>query len=330
MKKKNHPSKKATSFLALLLLAGILLFPLSSATSHLPPGLLKIQEENEKIATEFLSNVTFLIAFLAGVTTILSPCLLPVLPAFFAYTFKEKREITKMTLLFFLGFTPIFLLLGFAATAVGSFFTFFFRNMGAFIMIAGLLLIGLGAYYFFGGGFSLAKINPSFPKKSAWGVLFSGALFGFGWVLCVGPILSGVLIAASVFHNYLTTTLLMVSYSLGVFVPLFLISFFYDKHDLGNSRFMKGKEFGISLFGKKMTLHSTNIIAGSLLILTGLIFILGKGTGFLNASDPWGTKQFFYSLQDWFLLNATAANIAAGAILLLVAGGIWYFLRKKS
>lgn len=311
---------------------GVILLLAPSAVAQdptLPPGIRTIQAENQKFAVDFLAKVSFLIAFLAGVTTILSPCILPVLPAFFAYTFKQRKQLTRMTLLFFLGFTPIFILLGIAATAVGKLFAAFFLNLGFYISIAGFLLIFLGILYLFGVSFTFGQARSS-PGKTPWDIFVTGALFGFGWVLCVGPVLSGVLIAASVFHNYLTATLLMVSYSLGVFVPFFLLAFFYDRYDLGNSAFMRGRTFSFSLFGERVEMHSTNLIAGTLLIATGIIFILFKGTGFLNASDPFGTKEYFYSLQDWFLANPAMVNGAGLVALLGIVAGMWYFLKKKN
>src|SRR3989344_4876783 len=82
------------------------------ATSHLPAGLLKAQEANQKLASDYLETMTIALVFLAGLTSIFSPCILPLLPAFFAYTFKEKKNITKMTSVFFLGFSLSFIVLG--------------------------------------------------------------------------------------------------------------------------------------------------------------------------------------------------------------------------
>ena len=319
------------TLLGLFLIGFLLALPLAFAQTDLPLGLQKLKEENQRFATDFLESVSFLIAFLAGVTTILSPCLLPVLPAFFAYMFKERKEITRMTLMFFLGFTPIFILLGVAATFAGNLFAAFFRNLGFYVSLAGFLLVFLGILYLLGVSFTFGQTHsPSKKPKGAWDVLIAGSLFGFGWVLCVGPILSGVLIAASVFHNYATTILLMISYSLGVFVPLFLLAFFYDKYDLGSSALMRGKTFSFSFFGERFEMHSTNLIAGLLLIFTGLIFIFFKGTGAINAIDPWGTKELFYSLQDWFLENSMATNIIGGIVLLAVIAGIALILKKPS
>jgi len=83
--------KRLYNFCFLFLLV-ILLFstflPKVFATSHLPQGLLVAQEYEQQSAKEFLSNVSLLIAFVAGIITIISPCILPLIPAFFSYAFK--------------------------------------------------------------------------------------------------------------------------------------------------------------------------------------------------------------------------------------------------
>jgi len=310
-----------------LLLMGmfLLLFALPALAQDLPPGLIKIQEANQEMAINVLKNVSFLIAFLAGVTTILSPCILPIIPAFFAYAFKEKKQMTRMTLVFFAGFTPIFVLLGIVVTSVAKVLVAFFEHLDIYITIAGVLMIFLGISYFFGKGFRLLPFTPKMPEKSKWGVFVFGILFGFGWVLCIGPILSGVLLAASIFQSYVTTMFLMISYSLGVFVPLLLISFFYDKYNLGQSAFMKGKSVDFSLFGKKIHLHSNNMIAGSMLIFVGVLFVAFKGTGIFNGLQLFGLRNYFYTLQDVMLENILIANIIGVIILGLIAWGIWRF-----
>ena len=303
-------------------------FAFAQSDSSVPLGLQKIMEENQKFATEFLTKVSFLIAFLAGMTTILSPCLLPVLPAFFAYTFKEKTQLTRMTLLFFAGFAPVFIILGIAATSAANFFASLFKNLEFYIMLAGVMLGFLGLLTFFGLSFSFSSLQPGASRKDSVGVLLSGMLFGFGWVVCVGPILSGVLIAASVFHNYLTASLLMLAYSLGVFVPLFLIAFFYDKYNLGQSKWMQGKTVEWNVFGSKIELHSNQMIAGVLLMITGVIFVLFKGTSLINGWTYFGIKEHFYTLQNFFLENSMLANVLGAILLLGLLFGLWRMLRK--
>ncbi|MBL7056369.1 cytochrome c biogenesis protein CcdA [Candidatus Woesearchaeota archaeon] len=317
------------TILIILALSLFLVIPLAYADAHLPIGLLKIQEENQRIASETVAKVSFLIAFLAGVTTVLSPCILPLLPAFFAYTFKERKQITKMTLMFFFGFAPVFALLGIVATAAGKSLVVLIGSLNFFVMIAGFLLLTMGIFYFFGKGFSLIPVKARAHKKGILGILAYGALFGLGWIACTGPILSGVLLAASIFQNYVFAVTLMLSYSFGVFVPLFLLSFFYDKLHLEKSKFMQGKEFNIELFGKKIKLHSSNIIAGSMLIILGLVFIIYRGTWIVNGITFFGLKNYFYTFQNWILNNIAVSNLISVFILGAIVLGIWMFVRAR-
>ena len=82
------------------------------SNSSLPPNLQKVADYNTDQANFYLRNLSFLIAFLAGILTLLTPCSLAILPAFFAYGLKEKKKITKRTFTFCLGFTPIFIMFG--------------------------------------------------------------------------------------------------------------------------------------------------------------------------------------------------------------------------
>jgi cytochrome c biogenesis protein CcdA len=321
--------KQPIVFWTLALCLFVLPLAYAQNNSDVPLGLQKIIEENNKFAAEFLTKVSFLIAFLAGVTTLLSPCLLPVLPAFFAYTFKEKTQLTKMTLLFFAGFAPIFILLGIAATTAGNFFGALFKNLDFYIILAGVMLAVLGLLTFFGLSFSFSTLSPSAQRKDWVGVLLSGMLFGFGWVVCVGPILSGVLITASVFHNYWTASLLMLAYSLGVFVPLFIIAFFYDKYNLGQSKLMQGKTVEWNILGSKIELHSHQMIAGVLLMITGVVFVLFKGTNAINGWAYFGLKDYFYIIQTFFLENALMANVLGGVLLIALVLLIWKMVRKN-
>lgn len=321
--------KPLTHALILALLLSALAISVSGANDlKLPPGLQKAKQYEEKSATEFVQKVSFLIAFLAGVTTLLSPCILPVLPAFFAYTFKEKKRITLMTLVFFAGFTVTFVTLGVVAATAGQLLASLIEQINVFVTIAGVLLVLLGVMYFFGKDFRLVKVERR-QSNDVPGVFVAGLLFGLGWVVCTGPVLSGILTMAAVLRNYLTATILMVSYSLGVFMPLFAFSFFYDKYDLGRKKWLRGKNFKLKAFGKETTINSNQAIAGMLLIIIGLVFIIFKGTWIVNGYSFFGLKQYFYSLQNVIINNPAASSIIGAALLAVLAYGSWRFAFKK-
>src|SRR3989344_4396293 len=199
--------------------------------SVIPEGLLKAQESNLEQANNYLHTITFIVAFLAGILTILSPCILPLFPAFFAYTFKDGINITKATLAFFLGFTFSFMGLGILAVTIFKTSLVVLQiKMSILVRIFGLFLIGLGI---------MAALNKGF---------------------------SGILLMGSMLNNYLQILGLIFMYSFGIFVPLFILSFFYDKYQLHKKSWVKGKEIEILLFNQTIKTYTTKVLSGVLFI----------------------------------------------------------------
>ena len=182
----------------MLLFSMLILIPLVFAQT----GLQKINVYNQQQAVFYLQNLSFFVAFVGGMISVLLPCTLAILPAFFAYTFKERKEITKMTLVFFAGFSMIFIILGIFAAAIGETLTSIqIADTKILIFISGALLILFGLMTILGKGFSFIKIGMKTGHDIA-GIFTFGILFGLGWSACLGPVLAGILLIASTFHNY--------------------------------------------------------------------------------------------------------------------------------
>jgi cytochrome c-type biogenesis protein len=316
-------------FLFLLLAVILLSFNVFShlEDDNLPEGLHKVIDYNNQKAIFYFKNLSFVVAFLAGILSILLPCSLAIMPAFFAYTFKEKKEITKMTLTFFLGFMPVFIALGLIATFLGTSISMLQQNSRYLITIAGVFIVIFGLMTLFGKGFTFIKIRNK-VKRDAWGIFIFGIFFGIGWTACAGPIIVGILLIASVLNNYIYSALLMFFYSLGIFTPLFLISFLFDKYDLSKSKFIRGKEFEFKIFGKKISIHSTNLISAVLLVTVGLVFIIYGGTFIINNLGLGGLTYSIYSLQEK-LVALRFSNIVGAIVLLGFLFLLWKFLKKK-
>ena len=312
----------------LVLAVGIILLSSLVYAAELPPGLLKIQEYNSGLAQKFMQNVSFIIAFLAGITTMLSPCILPLLPAYFAITFKEKKRITLSTFIFFLGFAVVFVLMGLLAAFTGKSLVMAINGASWLVPAAGIALIMLGMMMLLGMGFTGFAAKRKI-RNDAMGVFLSGAFFAIGWTACTGPILSGVLIMSSVAHNYFTAFYLMLAYSLGIFVPLFVLSFFYGKIGLDKINWLN-KEKIIKVANKEFRTSITNIIAGTLFIILGLIFIIFKGTGLVfNSFQMFGLRQFFYSWQNLFIENFKFFNIVGLVVFVIFISLLGYFIVKE-
>ena len=297
----------------------------AEASDHLPIGLLKIIEHNNKQTADFALKVSFLIAFVAGMLGILSPCILSFLPAYFSLTFKEKKNVTKMTFIFFLGFSFVFVLMGILAGFLGE-HTMAVIQTRWLVTIAGLFMIFMG-YVVLKGQKMCNYVNINTLNKYGddfIGTFLFGVFFAFGWTACLGPILAGILSLGSILGDALRSGFLLFFYSLGNVVPLFILSIFYDKFKLQESRFIQGKMLNI----KGYHVHSTNLISGLLFILLGIIVIIFNGTRIFNTWDIFNTKDYFYSIQG-ILLSSSYSNYVGIAGLVILAL-LFYWYKRKS
>lgn len=317
MNNKNFFNKTFLMFGIFVFLIVVFSFSIHAVT--LPSNLQKIVNYNNEQATFYLKNLSFIIAFIAGILTILTPCSLALFPAFFAYTFKEKREITKMTFSFFIGFMPIFVIFGLIATFFGKSISVFQQDNGLLVTIAGFLIIFFGLMVLLGKGFSGIKFNNKSKDKSALSIFIFGVLFSLGFTACSGPILVGILLIASVFQNYLYAGVLMFFYSFGLFVPLFLISILFDKYNFLGF---------INKLNKKIGFSITNFISGILLILIGGIFIIFRNTSITNSIGLGNVTVWVYSIQNKIVL-LRFINIIGLIILIGFIYLIWRILKKE-
>lgn len=185
-----------------------------------------------------MENLNILSAFLAGVLSFLSPCVLPLLPGYISFISGESIETLTTSssstprfkaflgaVFFGLGFTLVFVALGASATSLGK-----FLNEYRFILerAAGVVVIILGIHML--GIFKINKLlnQKKWNYRKGEGPFFIeafilGVAFVFGWTPCIGPILAGILALASKQETVSSGVLMLVSYSLGLWIP-FLIS----------------------------------------------------------------------------------------------------------
>jgi len=258
---------------------------------------LLIMTPTDSLVTPTSNGIGLLIpvTFLAGLFSFLSPCTLPILPAYFAFTFQAKRErVTIMSIAFFLGLATTIVVLGASATALSR---FLFGYLSLLTSLGGVLIIVFGVMSFFGIGFSGMQLLER-PVGGIVGSYLYGATFALGWSACVGPILGALLtMLATQGIAVAQGALLAFVYALGLGTPLIIISTYFSR--LGNgSKFwqvIKGKAYLVTIGGRELMLHTTSMASGVLLVLMGVLL----ATGNLATIGEWSRQSALseYSLQ---------------------------------
>jgi cytochrome c-type biogenesis protein len=181
-------------------------------------------------------HVSSIVAFTAGILTFLSPCILPLVPSFIAYITgvsysdlkDEHKHITKKTLshtvLFILGFSVVFILMGLTATAIGKalfhYQKFIRIGGGLLIIFFGLTLTGIIKFAFMEQDH---RLHLHTKKATYLGSFLVGVTFAAAWTPCAGPIFGSILVIAGTEGNIVEGTKLLALYSAGIAVP-FLIT----------------------------------------------------------------------------------------------------------
>ena len=227
-------------------------------------------------------------AFVSGMLSFLSPCSLPLLPAYFAYSFQaSRRSIVLMTATFFLGLATTMTVLGASVSAVGGLLV---RNIPSLSLAGGILIIGFGVLSLLGQGFTGVQFQEK-PSLTIGGSFVYGATFAIGWTACIGPILGAVLtLLATQGSGIIEGAFLSFVYALGLGSPLILIASLFSRLGHGSRfwRFIRGRGFEVKLGSRSLALHTTGLISGILLIGMGFLLLSGKLTEItqLAATSP--------------------------------------------
>ncbi|HEY3238395.1 MAG TPA: cytochrome c biogenesis protein CcdA [Acidimicrobiia bacterium] len=176
-------------------------------------------------------SVTYVAAFGGGVVSFLSPCVLPLVPAYLSIItgldVAEVRQgrarhlprIAWHTALFVAGFSAVFVLLGLSATALGQ---AALRNQSTITRISGLVILAM-ALYILGslllsapGLYQERRFHPNLSRFGPLAAPVAGVAFGFGWSPCIGPVLTSVLTLAATSHGLGRAAALLLAYSAGL------------------------------------------------------------------------------------------------------------------
>ncbi len=247
--------------------------------------------------------VLMVLAFIAGLFSFLSPCTLPILPAYFAVTAQSDR--TRMGLLsfaFFLGLATLFVGMGASASLLGQILRDYLFSLTT---LGGIAVVVFGIMTLMGKGFSGANFRNR-PGSTFLGFFLFGATFAMGWTPCVGPVLSGILILAASNKTVLEGMGLLFFFAMGLGLPLILVStvFGHLPKDSLFWRILRGKAWNIQVAGRTLMLHTTNLFSGLLLIALGAALAGGYLT-YINSLIPIDLQLWFADFEEkvlhWFM-----------------------------
>jgi len=229
-------------------------------------------------------------AFAAGLVSFLSPCVLPLVPAYVSYvagqplraeaaTLDARERLAALTLsaYFVLGFSAVFVTLGASATMLGRLLLQYRYEAnlvgGAIVIVFGLLMIGMTR------GMPWLLRDFRFHPRLAGGrplpAFILGLAFGFGWTPCIGPILGAILTVSAMQTSTSAGVGLLATYAAGLGVPFLLAALF--------TRELAGRLTGLRRFGTVL-----QIAAGIILVVMGIAMITGQ----LSAFAFWLLRTF--------------------------------------
>ena len=227
-------------------------------------------------------------AFIAGVLSFFSPCVLPIVPGYLGYlgslgqadqnpaALSKRFRLVMASLFFVAGFVTVFLLIGVSSTAIGSIFA---RHLTVFQQVAGGVILIMGLHFLgllrFGWIDRDVRFMPNFRSGGVVSSYIVGLAFGFGWTPCVGPVLATIFLVVAGTTEGAEGMMLLLSYGLGIGVPFIVVAAFADAF---TKRFK----------GMSKAAPAAKYVLGGLMVITGAIMITGQ----MNAIGFWMLRTF--------------------------------------
>lgn len=221
-------------------------------------------------------NVSIAGAFVAGLLSFLSPCVLPLVPPYLCFlagvSFEEfsneedgvTGSVFRTALAFVLGFTTVFVMLGATASFVGQALTRYLDQLsivaGAVIMVMGLHFLGVLRLSWL---LATKRVDVQRKPPGVVGGYMVGLAFAFGWTPCVGPVLAAILFMAAANDTAWQGAGLLLMYSLGIGLPF-----------LGAALF--ARPFLRMMGRTKKHMETIERVMGALLVVTGVLFMTGQ------------------------------------------------------
>jgi cytochrome c-type biogenesis protein len=245
-----------------------------------------------------VENVTFLAAFVAGVLSFISPCVLPLIPGYLSFisgtTLDEmqgtvrhgaavgvvappsaRRRVIVTSLFFILGFSLVFVALGATASVLGQFLMDRLRVLGK---VAGVVLVVFGLHTMgvlrIGWLYSERRVQVDRKPAGPLGALVVGIAFAFGWTPCIGPILAGILAVAGAQDTIGQGVQLLAVYSAGLGIPFLMTALAIDRFFAAFARIRRHY-------------RTIELASGALLIVIGVLIFTDRFTVIARVLTPY-------------------------------------------
>jgi cytochrome c biogenesis protein CcdA len=244
-----------------------------------------------------MTDVGLLVAFAAGVLSLLSPCSALLLPSFFAYAFASRTALLARTGAFYGGLLITLVPLGMGASAASA---LFYGHRALLVTVAGWVLITLGLIQIAGRSFAvpfsgrLAQAAFTLSQGTGWASTVAlGAVYGLAG-FCSGPVLGAILTVAATRGTPAAGGFLLAVYALGMALPLFLLAAAWDRFDLGRHGWLRGRV----LAAGPLRVHTTSLVSGVMFVIIGVIFLRFDGTAGLIGIGGLDTGEIEYAAQQ--------------------------------
>ena len=236
-----------------------------------------------------MENVTIITAFVFGLLSFVSPCVLPIVPGYLSFisgvSFEEmqasgnraamRKRIVQNAVFFILGFSLVFIALGASATAIGGFLqeqiNVIGKVAGGVIIIFGLHMTGVFKIPFLNYE---KRFHAEGKRLGLLGAFLVGLAFAFGWTPCIGPILAAILAIASQQDTVSKGIILLSAYSLGLGIPFLLAGLSLTMFFNVFNRFKKH-------------LHKVEVVGGILLVVIGVLIMMNYLTVLSGYFSKW-------------------------------------------
>lgn len=209
------------------------------------------------------STLSVQLAILAGILTVLSPCVLPILPVLVGRSLQSHRYgPVALVIGLVSGFAVAGSLLGISASWLTGFANLLRTGAIALLLILGLFALFPQGGYYLSSYLPIQKWTKERPRIGLWGEFWLGTQLGLLWTPCAGPVLGGILVLAAVNHQVMGAFGLLLAYGLGAAFPLIAIAY-------------GGRKLSQRLLGLRRHSAGLQKIGGAIVIVTALFILLG-------------------------------------------------------